>query len=74
LYHYGRSRKRKLNNNTNPEDMPALPSMDLLEVMLFDNGDYQPDCPWKAYEFGEDDLLKGNLNRVGYGNNDDSDV
>ncbi len=54
--------------------MPALPSMDLLEVMLFDNGDYQPDCPWKAYEFGEDDLLKGNLNRVGYGNNDDSDV
>jgi hypothetical protein len=28
LYHYGRSRERKLNPSTHPEDMPALPSMD----------------------------------------------
>jgi hypothetical protein len=42
--------------------------------MLFDNDDYQPNFPWKTYGFDEDELSRGYLNRVSYGNNDDSDV
>jgi hypothetical protein len=34
LYHYGRSRMRKLNNSTDPEDMLVLPPMDVSEIML----------------------------------------
>ncbi len=48
LYFFGRSRKRKLNDGTDPKDMPSLPTMDVSEIMLVDNEDYQPDCPWKT--------------------------
>jgi hypothetical protein len=41
----GRSRKRKLNDGTDPKDMQSLPTMDISEIMLVDNEDYQPDCP-----------------------------
>jgi hypothetical protein len=74
LYHYGRSGKRRLNNSTDPEDTPAPPSMDALEIILFDDDGYQPDCPWKTYDFNEDNLSRGNLNRVSKRNNDDLDV
>ncbi len=74
MYHFGRSRKRKLNNSTDQEDMPALPSMNVSEIMLVDDNDYQPDYPWKTYDFNDDDLSIQNLNRVSFGNNDDLDV
>jgi len=66
----GRSRKRKLNNSTDPKDMPSLPTMDVSEIMLVDDEDYQPDCPWKTFDYNDDDKPRKNLNRVSYGNDD----
>ncbi len=45
LYHYGKSRKRKSNNSTNPKEMAALLSMDVLDIALFNDDYYQPYCP-----------------------------
>ncbi len=74
LHHYGSSRKRRLNNSTNLEDMPALPSTDVSKIMLVDYDDYQPDCSWKTHDFNNDDLSRCNLKRVSYRNNYDLDV
>jgi hypothetical protein len=69
LYFYGRSRKRKMQNSTDSKDMPSLPSMDVSEIMLVDDDDYQPDCPWKMLDFDDDEQPRGTLNRVSRGNN-----
>ncbi len=63
-----------MNHSIDPKDMPALPPMNVLEIMLVDNDDFQPGHPWKTYDFHDDDLSRRNLNRVSFGNNDDSDV
>jgi hypothetical protein len=55
LYFNGRSRKRKMNNSTDSKDMPSLPSIDVCEIMLVEDDDYQPDCPWKMLGFNDDD-------------------
>ncbi len=40
-----------------PEDILALPSMDLLELMLDEDDDYQPNYPWKRCDYlDEEDL------------------
>jgi hypothetical protein len=70
LYFSGRSRKRKSNNGTDPKDMPSLPTMDVSEITLVDDEDYQPDWPWKMFYNNDDDEPRQNLNRVSYGNND----
>ncbi len=70
LYFSGRSRKRKLNNGVDPKDMSSLPTMDVSEIMLVDDEDYQPDCPWKTFDYNDDDKPRKNLNRVSYGNDD----
>jgi hypothetical protein len=68
------SRKKKSNNGTNPQEMPTLPSMVVSEIMLVDDEDYEPDCPWKMFDNNDDDRPQQSLNRVSYGNNDsDSD-
>jgi hypothetical protein len=55
LYFYGRSRKRKLNNSTDSEDMPPLPlPTEAMEIMLDDDDDYMPDCPWKRHDYYDD--------------------
>jgi hypothetical protein len=69
LNFYGRSRKRKMNNSTDSEDMPSLPSMDVCETMLVNNDYYQPDCPWKMPDFDDDDQPRRTLNRVSMGDN-----
>ncbi len=51
---YCTNRKRKRNDRVCPENMPALPLMDLFEIMLDGDDDFEPDCPWKMY---------GNLNK-----------
>ncbi len=52
LYFYGRSRKRKLKDCTDSEDMPLLPlPAEAMEIMLDANDDYMPDCPWKRRDF-----------------------
>jgi hypothetical protein len=68
LYFSGRSRKRKLNNGMDPEDMPSLSTKNVSEMMLVNNEDYQPDCPWKMFDNNEIDEPRQNLNRVSYGN------
>ncbi len=73
LYFSGRSRKRKLNDGTDHEDMPSLPTMDISEIMLVDDEDYQPDCPWKTFDNDDNDKPICNLNRVSYGNDDQDD-
>jgi hypothetical protein len=55
LYFPGRSRKRKLSDGTDPKDMPSLPTMDVSEIMLVDDEDYQPDCPWKTFDNNNND-------------------
>jgi hypothetical protein len=51
LYFYGRSRKKKLNDSTDSEDMPLFPPpTEAMEIMLDDDDDYMPDCPWKSRE------------------------
>jgi hypothetical protein len=60
----------KLNNGTDPKDMPSLPTMDVSGIMLVDIEDYQPGCPWKAFDNNDNDEPRQNLNRVSYGNND----
>jgi hypothetical protein len=70
LYFYGRSRKRKLNYSTDSEDMPTLlPPMQALEIMLDDDDDYMPDCPWKRYGFDYDSPSSQYINRVSLGGN-----
>ncbi len=55
FYSYGRSRKRKLNNSTNSEYMPPLPlPTETMEIMLDDDDDYMPDCPWKRHDYYDD--------------------
>ncbi len=70
MYFFGRSRKRKLNNGTDPKDMPSLPTMDVSEMMLVDDEDYHPDCPWKTFDNNDNDEPRQNLNRVSYDNDD----
>jgi len=71
MYFSGKgSRKRKSTNGTNPQEMPTLPSMDVSEIMLVDDEDYEPDCPWKMFDNDDDHRPRQNLNRVSYGNND----
>jgi hypothetical protein len=50
LYLSGMRRKRKLNNDADPEDMQSLPTIDVSEIMLVDDEDYQPDCPCKTFD------------------------
>ena len=58
-----------MNNSTDSEDMPSLPSMDVCETMLVNNDYYQPDCPWKMPDFDDDDQPRRTLNRVSMGDN-----
>ncbi len=59
LYSYGRSRKRKLNNSTDSEDMPPLPPpTEAMEIMLDDDDDYMPDCPCKRHDYYDDSLAR----------------
>jgi hypothetical protein len=62
-----------MNKSTDREDMPSLPSMDVCEIMLVDDDDYQPDCPWKMPDFDDDDQPRCTLNRVSLGNYYESD-
>ncbi len=71
IYFSGKgSRKRKSNDDTDPQEMPPLPSMDVSEIMVVDNEDYEPYCPWKMFDNDDDHRPWQNLNRVSYGNND----
>jgi hypothetical protein len=55
LYFYRRSRKRKLNDSTNSEDMLPLPlPTEAMEIKLDDDNDYMPDCPWKKHDSYDD--------------------
>jgi hypothetical protein len=55
LYFYGRSRKRKLNNSMDFEDMPPLPlPTEAMEIMLDADYDYIPDCPWNKHYSNND--------------------
>jgi hypothetical protein len=54
--------------------MPFLLSINASEIMLVDNDDYQPDCPWKTSDFDDDEETRHTLNRgVSVGNNYDLD-
>ncbi len=65
MYFLGKgSRKMKSNNGTDPQEMPTLPSMDVSEIMLVDDEDYEPDCPWKIFGNDDDHWPQQNLNRV----------
>jgi hypothetical protein len=61
LYFCGKSRKRKRNNSMDQRDMPTLPSMDACQIMLVNDDDYQPDCPWKMSDFDDDDQPRHTL-------------
>ncbi len=67
LYFYGRSRKRKLNNSTDSEDMLPLPlPTEAMEIMLDDDNDYMPDCPWKKHDSNDDSPSSQNINRISF--------
>jgi hypothetical protein len=59
-----------LNYGTDPKDMLSLPTMDASKIMLVDNEDYQPDCPWKTFVNNDNDDPRQNLKRVSYENYD----
>jgi hypothetical protein len=68
LYFYGRSRKRKLNNSTDFEDMPPLPPpTEAMEIMLDADYDYMPDCPWKKNDSNNYSPSSQNINRISFG-------
>ena len=68
LYFYGRSKKRKLNNSTDFEDMPPLPlPTEAMEIMLDADYDYMPDCPWKKHDSNNDSPSSQNINRISFG-------
>ncbi len=59
-----------MNDGTDPKDMPPLATMNVSEIMLVDNEDYQPDCPWKTFDNNDNDKPRRNLNRVSHGKDD----
>ena len=48
--HYGK--KTRTWDNTRLSQCPALPPMEITEVMLAGDDDYQPNCPWKSNSDG----------------------
>ncbi len=68
LYFYGRSRKRKLNNSMDFEDMLPLPPLtEAMEIMLDADYDYMPNCPWKKHDSNNDSPSSQNINRISFG-------
>ncbi len=63
---YCTNRKRKWNDRLCPENMPALPLMDLFEIMLDRDDDFEPDCSWKMYGKLDEESIssRNNSNRV----------
>jgi len=57
-----------LNNSTDFEDMQQLtPQMEAMEIMLDDDYDYMPDCPWKKHDSNNDSPSSQNINRISFG-------
>jgi hypothetical protein len=63
---YCTNRKRKHNGRVCPENMPALLLMDLFEIMLDGDDDFEPECPLKMYgNLDKESIsIRNNSNRV----------